>query len=250
MPNTIRETKNQTIGRGKIHFKENGASGYRYLGNTPAFGLSVTTESLRHMNSDAGIKVQDLQVTVSTEYAGSLTTDNVNYENLAMLLLGSASTVSVSSATGETESFASIKQGDTYVLASRKVASVVVEVSSAAKTLGTDYTVDLERGHITIVEGGGIADGATIDVTYNITAHSYNKAVSANDAKEGSLLFVADNPEGENIDYVIADCRLTPNGEFAIKADEWQQLPFNVEISVPTDGTPAITANGQAFVPA
>lgn len=249
MPNTLRETKQQTLGRGKILFQEAGASGFRYIGNTPAFGITITTESLRHFNSDSGVRVQDKQVPVSTEYAGSLTTDNINYENLAMLLLGSASTVSVSSATGESESFTSVKQGDTYALASRKVGSVVVEVSAAAKTLGTDYTVDLERGHITIVEGGGIADGDTMDVTYNITAHSYNKAVSAGNAKEGSLLFIADNPEGEDIDYLIADCKLTPNGEFAIKAEEWQQLPFNVEISVPSDGTPAISANGQPFTP-
>ena len=249
MASTLKKTKNQTLGRGKIKFKKLGENGFRYIGNTPAFGITVTTESLRHFNSDAGVRVQDKQVPVSTEYAGTLTTDNVNHENLAMLLLGSASTVSVSSATGETAQFTGVQQGYTYDLGVRQVTNVVVQVSAVAQVAGTDYILDAARGHIEIVNGGGIADGATIDVTYDVAAHSYDRTVSAGDAVEGSLLFIADNPEGDDIDFLIPDVKLTPNGEFAIKAEEWQQLPFNVEISVPSDGSPAITANGQPYTP-
>lgn len=249
MPNTLTETKQQTLGRGKIYFKETGQSGFRYLGNTPSFGLTITTESLRHFNSDSGVRVQDKQVPISTEYAGALVTDNVNYQNLAALLLGTAATVTQTSATGETAQFAAVEQGALYDLGAKQVSAVVVEVATVAKTLGIDYTVDLARGHILIVKGGTIADGATVDVTFNRAAISYNRAVSAGNAKEGSLLFVADNPEGENIDYLIPDAKMTPNGEFQIKAEEWQQLPFNIEISVPDDATPAITANGQPYTP-
>lgn len=249
MASTIKKTKNQTLGRGKIKFRKAGETGFRYLGNTPSFGITVTTESLRHFNSDSGVRVQDKQVPVSTEYAGSLVTDNVNHENLAMLLLGEASTVSVSSATGETAQFTGVSQGYTYDLGARQVSNVAVQVGATPMTVTTDYTVDAARGHIEIVEGGGIADGDTIDVTFDVAAHSYDRSVSSGNAVEGTILFVADNPEGDDIDYVIADAKLTPNGEFAIKAEEWQQLPFNVEISVPDDGTPAISANGQPYTP-
>lgn len=247
MANTLKKTSNQTLGRGKILFKEVGKSGFRYLGNTPSFGLSVTTETLKHYNSDSGVKVQDKSVPISTEYSGTVTTDNVNHENVAMLLLGSAATVSVASVTGATAQFTSVEQGFTYDLGARQVTTVVVKVGVPTMVLGTDYTLDAARGHITIINGGGIADGDTVDVTYDVTAHSYDRSVSAGNAKEGALLFVADNPEGDDIDYLIADAKLTPNGEFQIKAEEWQALPFNVEISVPDDGSPAITANGQAY---
>lgn len=249
MASTLKKTKNQTLGRGKIKFKKLGESGFRYIGNTPAFGITVTTESLRHFSSDSGVRVQDKQVPVSTEYAGSLTTDNVNHENLAMLLLGSASTVSVSSATGETAQFVGAQQGYTYDLGARQVSNVVVEVGVTPMVVGTDYTVDAVRGHIEIVDGGSIADGDTVDVTFDVAAHSFDRSVSAGNAVEGSLLFIADNPEGDDIDFLIPDVKLTPNGEFAIKAEEWQQLPFNVEISAPDDGSPAITANGQPYAP-
>lgn len=249
MASTLRKTSNQTLGRGKIFMKKQSESGYRYLGNTPAFSVTVTTESLKHFNSDTGVKTQDKEVPISTEYAGALTTDNVNHENLAMMLLGSAATVSVSSTTGATKTFANVKQGYLYDLGNRKVSNVVVKVSAATKVVDTDYTLDAERGHLTIIEGGGIADDASVDVTFDVAAHSYDKSVSAGNAVEGTILFRADNPEGDDIDYVIPDAKLTPNGEFQIKAEEWQQLPFNISISVPDDGSPAISANGQPYTP-
>lgn len=249
MTSTLKKTKNQTLGRGKIKFKKVGENGFRYLGNTPSFGITVTTESLRHFNSDSGVRVQDKQVPVSTEYAGSLVTDNINHENLAMTLLGSSSTISVASATDETAQFTGVSQGYTYDLGARQVSNVAVTVAAAPKVAGTDYILDAARGHIEIVSGGTIAEGDTVDVTFDVAAHSYDRTVSAGDAVEGTLLFIADNPEGDDIDFVITDAKLTPNGEFAIKAEEWQQLPFNVEISVPDDGTPAILANGQPYTP-
>lgn len=241
----LEKTTNQTLGRGKIYFKKLGESGFRYLGNTPSFGLTASSETLKHFSSDEGVRVQDKEIVVQTDYSGSFVTDNINYENLAMLLLGEASTVAVASSTGTALSFTDVKQGHVYDLGKRNVSSVVV----TGATVGDDYTVDAAKGLITIVVGGGIADGDDIAGTFNSAAYSYDKVVSAGNAVEGSLMFIANNPEGDDIDYVMPDVKLTPNGEFQIKAEEWQQLSFNLAISKPDDGSAAITASGRPYTP-
>ena len=38
------------------------------------------------------------------------------------------------------------------------------------------------------------------------------------------------NPEGAKMDYFMAYVRLSPNGDFALKGEEWQQLSLTVEV--------------------
>lgn len=239
---------NITLGRGRLLFQALGSNGFRYIGNTPAFGVSVASESLKHYNSDAGIKKQDREVPIQTDYSGSFTTDNIDHANMAALLQGSTSTVAVAGSTGETITFTGITQGLTYQVGDRNLANVVVKVAAATKALGTDYTVDAVRGHVTPVVGGGIANAADMIVEYDITAHSIEQTVSGAAVVEGSLMFVANNPEGEDIDYYMGAVKLTPNGEFNVKAEEWQAIQFNVLISEPSGGN-AILANGQPYTP-
>lgn len=245
MADPKRKTTNQTLGRGRIYFKKTGDSGYRYIGNTPAFGLSVTSDTLKHFSSDTGVKVQDKEIVISTEYAGSLTTDNVNHENLAMMFLGTSATVAVASATGASVTFNDVVLGNVFDLGKRNVSNVVI----TGKTLGTDYTVDAVNGLLTIPETSTIVAGSDVTVTFDNAAYSYDRTVSAGTAVEGSLMFIANNPEGDDIDYRIPDVKMMPNGELAIKAEEWQQLPFNLVISAPDDGSPTITMNGRPYTP-
>lgn len=244
---TLSKVKNTTLGRGKLYFKKSGESGHRYVGTTPAFNVTTASQTLKHYDADQGVRVQDKEVVVQVDYSGSFTTDNVNFENLAMLLFGSAATVAVASGSGGSKVFNGVKVGEAYIydLGKKNVSSVTI----ASKVLNTDFTVDLALGHVTFIAGGAISDGDNVTVGFSNAAYSYDKVASGGNVVEGSLMFIADNPEGDDIDYVIANAKLSPNGEFAIKAQEWQQLPFSVAIGVPADNTPAITAAGRPYTP-
>lgn len=102
--------------------------------------------------------------------------------------------------------------------------------STGAMTLTTDYTVDLDLGTITIVEGGHIDDGDEVVVTFDQAAKSRNQVISGSTQIEGALKFVADNPEGDNLDYLMPYVRLAPNGDYDLKGDDWLQLSLSVEI--------------------
>jgi hypothetical protein len=259
MTNLVTKTENKALGRGSLFFnpkKTDGTyEGFRPIGNTTAFGLNITTQTLKHYSSASGVKVQDLEVPVQTDYAASYTTDNSDQDNLASLLLGTTSIIAQTSATAATHTITGAKQGRMYQIGTgvtatgvRRLSNVVVTVSAATKTAGTDYLIDLERGLITIIAGGGIADAATVLVTYDRAAVSRSQTVSASTSVEGQLLFISDNPVGANIDYLLRETRISPNGEFNVKADEWQTMPFNVAVSTPLDGH-AVLADGQPYVP-
>lgn len=249
---------NLTIGRGRMLFAPflpgtQNPSGERYLGNTPAFSLSADVQKLEHYNSDRKVKDKDRSAIISSNWKGSLTTDNVDPDNIAMAFFGSAATLSASAVTGQTDTIVGVKQGLEYQIGTtvgrpsgaRKLTTVVVKVSASAKTLGTDYTLDADRGRVTIVPGGAITDGATITVEYGIAASTRSQIISGSTPLEGAIRFLADNADGANLDYFAPWARLTPTGEYALKSDSWLQISFELEIQrkVPFE---ALYIDGQA----
>lgn len=252
--------QNQTLGRGEIHFAafKPGTlvpDGFRYLGNTPEFNLSVTSESLAHYSMDRGTKIKDKSVNLQTDFAGTFTCDDISLENLALFFLGAAGTVTQASATGETETIEDIKQGRSYQIGEsdalpmgvRQVSITAAAVGATPLVVGTDYTLDAARGIITFLEGSTVAvDGADVELTYNLAAVSYDRTISGNSQIEGALMFLAFNAEGEDIDYRMAHVRISPNGDLPLKGDDWMATPFSVEIIKPANRE-AIYANGQPY---
>lgn len=255
MPN-----QNQTLGRGEIHFAEFKPGtlvpdGYRYLGNTPEFNLSVTSESLAHYSMDRGTKIKDKSVNLQTDFAGTFTCDDISLDNLALFFLGSAGTVAQAAAASVTETIADIKQGRAYQIGEtdalpmgvRQVTITTAEVGATPLVAGTDYTIDGARGLITFLEGSLVAvDGADVDLDYALAAVSYDRTISGNSQIEGALIFLAYNAEGDDIDYRMAHVRISPNGDLPLKGDDWMATPFSVEIIKPA-AREAIYANGQPY---
>jgi len=62
------------------------------------------------------------------------------------------------------------KQGRYFQLGKYNVDTVVVTVSASTKTEGTDYSVDYVNGVVYIIPGGGIADAASVSVTFGYAA--------------------------------------------------------------------------------
>jgi hypothetical protein len=256
------ETKNYTIGRGDLLFAERKADGtlggYRPIGNTPAFNIGVQSESVQHFSSARGMRVQDRDVPVQTTYSASFKTDDINSKNLAALFLGDAETVSISSATGSTETLSDVEKGLTYQvgvsagnpMGVRNITVTTLKKGVATLVAGTDYTVDTAQGTITILETGStVVDGDDLDLTYDQAAYSQDRVASGSTVVEGALKFVAYNPEGENKNYLLGDVKLSPNGDYVIKSDnDWTAMDFKVSVNTPTGGS-AIYCDGAPYTP-
>lgn len=253
---------NQTLGRGELHFSlfKPGTyipAGFRYIGNTPSFGLTIESEKLPHYSSDRGIREKDKEPVIETTSTGSLVCDDIQPENLALFFFGSSDIIVQTSATAQTETFTDVLAGHSYQIGMsdanptgvRSISTVVVAVGGDTMTAAEDYTIDAARGTMMIVEGGGIASGDDVVVTYSRAAVSRNQVISGTSQVEGCLKFIALNPEGDNIDYLMPYVTFGPNGEFNLKGDDWMNIPWSVEI-LKAPNRERIYADGQPYTPA
>lgn len=238
-------TNNYTLGRGKLFFGRFAPNtfvhnGLFYIGNTPQVSVTVEEETLEHFNSDAGIKKKDLVVTISQEINGSFQTDNISPENLAQFFAAAPEAIIQSSAAAATASFSDVMLDAYYQLGvtdarpegHRPITSVTSVVEGGTTTLvaGTDYEVDAVMGMIHLSAGSTVlANGDDIVVTYAVPASTYQKIADANESIYGRLVYRADNPVGDDEDYIWPYVKLTADGDFSLKGDELQLMNFNFE---------------------
>ena len=262
----ITMANNYTLGRGQVHFSRfktgtQTPSGFFYIGNTPEFSLTIESETLDHYSSDEGIREKDDSVPLEVNRTGSLTTDNIDPKNVALFFFGSDSTVTQATVASDTETLEGIKAGHSYKLgisASNPAGyfgidatGFAVAVSGGGTSLveDTDYTVDLLNGIITFIEGSALAvDDEDIDVTYAVAGSTRSRVISGSEPVEGAMMYVTKNPKGEDAVFYMPYVKIAPNGDYALKGDEWQQIPLALEILKPTvgeaiyrDGTPTLT---------
>lgn len=255
------QPQNYTLGRGMIYFAKflpgtTTPGGERYLGNTPEFSLTIESENLDHYSSDAGIREKDDSVILQTDRSGALTTDSINPDNLSLFFFGSKDVVSVTAAAAQTDTFTGSPAGMAVQLGTsnlspsgaRNVENVVLtpSPSSPALTALTDYTIDLVRGRVLFEDTPNVRALTQVAFAFDVKASSRNRVISGSQPIEGSLRYVANNPKGDNFDYFMPWVKLAPNGDFQLKADEWQTVPFSIEV-LKKPGYEAIYCDGQPF---
>ncbi len=253
---------NYTLGRGEIYLSlfspgTRNPLGERYIGNTPQLNLNLDATNLDHFSSDYGVKEKDESVTTQINRMANVITDAVNPENLALFFFGQQSVLVTAPETGATSNLLKVQQNLFYQLGNslarpqgaRNLSNVVVKSAGASPVTyveGTDYLVDLIRGRIQIIKGGAIVNATDITVTFDIGASSRNRIISGAKPIEGQMRYLAHNPEGDNFDYFFPYVKVRPNGDYALKAEEWQQIPLQVEI-MKMGAMEAIYIDGQPF---
>ncbi|ESQ85386.1 hypothetical protein AEAC466_04255, partial [Asticcacaulis sp. AC466] len=160
------------------------------------------------------------------------------------------------SATAVADTITAIKFG-TYQLGAndttrptgyRNIATVVVKDTVGGTTTyvaGVDYVIDSIRGTITFIEGGTITEGNPAYITYNVGVSTRTQVVSSNDVIEGALWFKAFNPKGPKIDYFMPYVSLAPDGDFALKGDDWLKITYSLDVQR-KGGLARVYADGQA----
>lgn len=250
-----------TIGRYKAYFdrflpETKTKTGERYLGNTPEISSSTESELLEHFDADGGIRVKDDQVILEINRTLTFTCDNIDDDNLALFFLAEKGTLTQTAAAAQETHYSRAVAGTFYQIGAtaanpsgaRGVSLVVVKDDLEAVTyvLNTDYTVDTALGRVYLLPGftGLAAGGLSISATY--AANSRPQIIPANSVTiDGALRLIANNPKGNQRDYFHPYVQLTPNGDYSLKGDEWQTLPFTCEVLKLNDLTAPLYIDGR-----
>lgn len=265
--------KDYVLGRGELRvaiFDPNTSiySGFRYMGNTPEFNLSVETDSLDHFSMDRGVGEKDATVVTSTNRSATIIADEITGPNLALFLFGTTSTIAVSAMSAVATDTINNVQLDYYyglgITALDPVGALKIIYPGAGATLfavknnagdttyvaGTDYLFDPRTAMVKVLKGGAIVAGSTIKISYAEAAYSYDEVKSGAQPIQAALKYHSFNAYGKEQDFHIPLATVRPNGDFALKAEsDWQSMPFELEILAPGNGLAAIYANNLPFTP-
>ncbi len=264
--------KQYTVPRGRVSISEfrnddpRQLEGLRYIGNTPAFDITFSAESLEHEDADGGFAEIDDETILKISEEGTLNTDNMNGDNLALFFLGDTKLLTQAATdSAATEIIGPVSTDLSYPVGLNIVGDVVkrpqglrglkeivchlIETggtpASTPLTNGTDYVVQEDIGQITILSSGNVPVGSMVQVSYKLAATSQVQVISARKQREGRLQFVANNPKGKNYDFMFPRVRFMPDGSFDLKNREWLNMSIKFRILSPGYGMESIYIDGR-----
>jgi hypothetical protein len=247
--------KNYTLGRGRLFFDRftsaqvaagiaaaTQGQGERYIGNTPSMNFASSEDSLDHFGSDAGVKIKDDSVSLQFDRTGGFTTDNIDANNLALMFLSDAAGTVTQAAITAASWTTTASPGSFYQVGSsvsvptgvRNISNVIVNKGAGFSTLvaaAGNYEIDEVLGRIYVLPTStDIPAGTLIQVTFDGAAGTREQVISKSQAVYGALRFIADNPKGKNRDYYMPYVKLSADGDFNLKGDDWQVMSFTFEV--------------------
>jgi predicted RNA-binding protein len=203
------------------------------------------------MDADEGLNVKDESITITNDITGSFSTDNIDPANVAMWFGGDIDKSTIVAATAVVEPDFVATRGRSYQLGktadtpqgTRKVTNVTIAtitpgalpadppVVTPIATLDGNVDIDLDRARVYIEsDAPDIADGDVLRVTYDQEGVTRQVIIAKGQEVRGALRFLATNPVGERKDYFWPYVKITANGDYALKGDDWQVMSFNYEV--------------------
>lgn len=246
-------TPNYVVGRGKLFFDQfqtgtkTRSGNSRYLGNSPELSTSQSEDKLKHYSSDEGIKVLDASASLQNDQSLTFSLDDISPDNLALWFRGAKQTSVIAGGAVAAEAHANVARG-TYIqlgltdadpIGARNISAVTVNnVTTPGVVPAADYDVDAATGRIYIHDdAAAVADGDDITVDYTAAAGNEEIVIAEGEVIEGRLHFVSFNAEGEQRDYIWPYVQISPDGDFALKGDDWQKMTFSCEVLKLNDAT-------------
>jgi hypothetical protein len=239
------EPNNYVLGSGELWFDPFIAGtktpkGELYFGNTPEWNITAESETQDHYDADHGAREKDASATLQVNRSGNVITDNISAQNVAYFFFGSKAALTVAPATISNEVIAAAVLGSTYQLGTsasnpvgvQKVSAVTVTDVTDATTYAadTDYEINLDTGRIQILEGGSIVEDDVVHVNYTLVGYTIERVISGGEPIEGAMRYIEFNVQGANRIWYMPHVKISPNGDYSLKGDDWQQIPLSVEV--------------------
>lgn len=160
-------------GQGRVSLAELDAStglpgAFRYIGDVSALTAKMTTEQVKHIESNTGFRSLAASFDSSKSLSLDMTLHSIDPDNLALAIRGAVQSTAGGTVTGESLG-AALVAGDEVYLANPGVSDLVITDSAgtpATLVLDTDYTVDLNFGRVTILDVGSYTQPFLAAYTY------------------------------------------------------------------------------------
>lgn len=270
----VNEKNNLVLGRGRLFFdrqdSKGNPTGERYLGNTPELNATQDVTTLDHFASDYGVKEMDDQMVLQNTRSGSFITDNISLENVAAFFGGEGQTIvntqqsdvkeglngehqiqrgrfyQLGQTVDEPQGLGNVDAANFELYYAAANAAIVIGSGDLSAVEGLtllpagNYELEAETGRVYIEpDAPDLVAPSKLYAQYNRLAGSTDMFITTDDSVRGALRFISDNPKGLQMNYYWPEVNLTPNGDYALKGDDWQQLSFNFGVLKKDCNTPS-----------
>lgn len=142
-------------GQGKVYVGTRNSDGSFnapvFVGNVPELTITLNNDTIEHKESQTGKRLPDLRLTREQQATVNMTLEDIQSQNLELMLQGTKTTVSTSSAVAEAGP-ASPGAGSLWKVKNENISAVTVKKDGSAINLTTDYTFDAAFGLFTFVQ--------------------------------------------------------------------------------------------------
>lgn len=213
--------------------KLTGESGFINLGNVVMSKFAPEIQRKEHKAAVRGGTLRrDREDVIEASEIYEVELDEEFVETNRLRLYGTAGANDVQSALTAPNGTAQFtaKKRRWFDVGKRKISSVVVSVSASNKTVDVDYKVDADLGMIYIMEGGSIADDATVDVTFACAAHTMATQTDLTTLKfTGTFRYVESDQESDAVrERREFPCEVTVTQWGERKADDFSKYTIRV----------------------
>lgn len=217
------------------------ATGLQLKGNCR--GLSIKTDSERKelIGSGRSNFGQILaSVTIPKPASMSFSLDEVDQDMFAMAFFGTNATFTQDAGTLIDAPVVTI--ADRFVeIGKYNLSSVVVknEVGTVTYAAGTDYEISTTLGMIKAIAGGGIAGGATVEISASYAAVAGTKiaAMTKSNVRVRMVLDGQNFADGRRFKLTVHRARLAPTGDLAMQGNNFMEAKFDSSLETPVGMT-------------
>ena len=259
-------SNNVVLGAGEVYadlFDAAGnKTGERYLGDSPAATISVTSESTTVLSSDGPVARELVNRVRSVSRSIGFTLKDSSIANWALFLLGDDEPYADEAVAVADEEIAIVRRGRWYqlgvsdakptgVAAIAQGGVAVTYANNGADTALPAEQFEVDRDHARIMvrpDSAAVADGDTIKIDYTPVASPARRIAKAGAPKQlrCALRYIEDrDAAGEARNVYAVECNLAPGGEVGLKSRETeQQLAFTAAVVDQGGSRPSLFVDG------
>lgn len=235
------------IARGMLYATKVDLITNRWLGLMPinsvtSAEITPNVEKQDHFNRHSKVRAKDDSVITGRDYTISISTDDGNMDNLAMIFGGTVETVEQEDVPVTVQTIAAIEPGRRYIIGGtlldpvgvRNITNVTVTLDGQPLVEHSDYRLNRSVGMIEIIPGGAVSFNDEIEVSYQAAQSRWNRINSRGEQTMLGLLFVEDNAEGtfsKNHTYTVPRAAVTPSSPIQLmNGDDWRNFTMSASV--------------------
>ncbi len=225
------------LGKGEVYVDRDNQGKYFKIGNTTKFAISETEAEVKERISKQTDTYGQALDRVALPKPAKITIelDEIDADNLALALRGSASDISYS---GSVTSEAVTAHVGYYVeLEHTGVSNVVVKDATDSVTYdeGTDYEVAASAGLLKVLSGGAIAEGDVLHVSYDYQNTGSRIAGSqATEMTGGIILEGVNMANNKECVVYVRQARLMPTSPVDFLGDDFTVVTLEGTLITPS----------------